>query len=278
MKRSFNGGAVHVKVSSLAQGLEYCKLGGFDSLAMGPNLLNDLSTDEAKSMLAEANVAPGAWGVPFDFRGDEATHDAGLAKLPEIAAKMAEVGVTRCATWILPGSNDRNWDQNWAFHVRRLKPIADILNDHGMTFGLEFVGPKTLRNIFRHPFVYTLNEVLDLGSRVGRNVGVLVDCWHLYTSEGTNEELSLIDARQIALVHINDAPAGKAVDEQVDNQRLLPCDSGVIDLKGFFETLRKIGYDGPVEIEPFLDSLKELPSDEERVKVVGAAMSKAFSL
>jgi sugar phosphate isomerase/epimerase len=34
--------------------------------------------------------------------------------------------------------------------------------------------------------------------------------------------------------------------------------TGVIDLKGFINTLAKIGYDGPVECEPFDQELRKM--------------------
>jgi sugar phosphate isomerase/epimerase len=278
MLRSFNGGAVHVKISSLEEGIAACRLGGFDSLVMHPGLVEGRSADEVKDLLASAGIQPGAWGVPFDWRASEADWDTGFEKMKTQAAAMRAVGVTRCATWILPGSNDRNWDANWAFHVRRLKPVADLLHDHGMVLGLEFIGPKTLRDSFRHPFVYTLLEMIDLGRDLGENAGVLLDAWHLHTSGGSLEQLGMLDPHQIALVHINDAPTGIELDELVDNRRHLPCATGVIDLKGFFDTLRNIGYDGPVEAEPFDDSLKTLASDEERIRLVGESVAKAFNL
>jgi sugar phosphate isomerase/epimerase len=278
MLRSFNGGAVHVKISSFEQGIEACHLGGFNSLAMHPGLVEGRDLDETRAVLKNAAIEPGAWGIPFDWRGSEADYESGFEKMKEQTALMAGVGVSRCATWILPGSNDRNWDANWAFHVRRLKPIAKLLEDHGMVLGLEFIGPKTLRDIFRHPFVYTILEMIDLGRDMNSNVGVLLDAWHLHTSEGSLEQLSMLDPRQIALVHINDAPSGIPVTELVDNKRHLPCATGVIDLKGFFDMLRKIGYDGPVEAEPFDESLKELANDEDRIRRVGESVAKAFSL
>lgn len=276
MLRSLNGGAIHVSIPSLEEGVRLCHLGGFDSLAMSPHLVNGKSDDEVRAILG--SIQPGAWGVPFDWRGSEADHEAGLKKMAEVIGSMQSAGVTRCATWILPGSNDRNWDQNWAFHVRRLSPIARLLADHGMVFGLEFIGPKTLRDSFQHPFVYTMGEMIDLGRQIGLNVGLLLDAWHLHTSEGTLEELGLVEAKQIALVHVNDAPEGVPVGELVDNDRRLPGETAVIDIKGFLDTLRTIGYDGPVEAEPFDPRLKELETDEERVRKIGASLETIFGL
>jgi sugar phosphate isomerase/epimerase len=147
-----------------------------------------------------------------------------------------------------------------------------------MTFGLEFVGPKTSRDSRRHPFIYTLEAMLELGSDIGPNVGLLVDAWHLHSSQGTIEELIKVPASKIALVHINDAPADVEIDDLKDHDRRLPGETGEINIKGFLNALRQLGYEGPVEAEPFDPRLKELPSDEDRIKKVGECMTKVFSL
>jgi sugar phosphate isomerase/epimerase len=87
----------------------------------------------------------------------------------------------------------------------------------------------------------------------------------------------LVDVKDIVLVHLNDAPAGVDITELVDNQRRLPCATGVVDTAGFMATLRKIGYAGPCEAEPFDNTLKELASDEERALTVGKSMDAAFN-
>ena len=90
------------------------------------------------------------------------------------------------------------------------------------------------------------------------NVGLLIDCWHWYTSHGTLDELKALDGDQVVYVHVNDAPPGIPVDEQIDNQRCLPGETGVIDIVGFLRTMKDIGYDGPVTPEPFDKRLKEM--------------------
>jgi sugar phosphate isomerase/epimerase len=80
----------------------------------------------------------------------------------------------------------------------------------------------------------------------------------------------------VVYVHVNDAPAGVPVDEQVDNVRALPGETGVIDIAGFLQALQAIGYDGPVVPEPFKQELNTLPSDEARLQTVGTAMATIF--
>ena len=77
----------------------------------------------------------------------------------------------------------------------------------------------------------------------------------------------------VVVVHVNDAPAGVAVDEQLDQVRALPGETGVLDLAGFLQALREIGYDGPVTAEPFSQRLRELPADQALTETA-AAMRK----
>ena len=63
-------------------------------------------------------------------------------------------------------------------------------------------------------------------------------------------------------VHINDAAEGRGPDEQIDNDRRLPGESGVIDLAGFLQGLDAIGYTGPVTPEPFSAKLRGMPAEE----------------
>ena len=120
--------------------------------------------------------------------------------------------------------------------------------------------------------------MLELGAEVGPNVGLLLDCWHWYTSGGTLDELGRLEPERVVYVHVNDAPTGIPVDEQVDNVRALPGETGVIPIAPFLGALREIGYDGPVVPEPFKRELADLPSDEERLKAAGASMQQIFAL
>ena len=276
MLRALNAGAINVSIKNLTEGIEGCKVGGFDCLALSPGLIADQPADEITELLFDAMVAPGAWGIPFNWRGTQAEYDTGLEAMKSQVVKMHDIEVKRCATWIMPGSNELTMEENAEYHRTRLQPIAHLLEDYGMILGLEFVGPKTTRDKFEHPFYYNLNQMFDFAQTVGANVGLLVDVWHMYTSGSTNEDLAKVPADKIALVHINDAPAGVSVDDQQDHIRCLPCETGVVDIAGFMNTLRKIGYAGPVEAEPFDSTLKNLPLDIDRLEKAGRAVAKAF--
>ena len=78
-------------------------------------------------------------------------------------------------------------------------------------------------------------------------------------------------------VHVNDAPSGIDVDKQMDNRRALPVTTGVIDMKGFINALVKIGYDGPVEAEPFDQALRSMENDAALQKTI-ASLNRIWDL
>src|SRR5204862_15166 len=84
-----------------------------------------------------------------------------------------------------------------------------------------------------------------------------------------------ITAPDVVAVHVNDAPPGIARDEQIDNQRALPMETGVIDLVGFMGKLEAMGYDGPVTAEPFSKRVVDLAATDPKAAVAAAARRAA---
>jgi sugar phosphate isomerase/epimerase len=126
--------------------------------------------------------------------------------------------------------------------------------------------------------VHTLTEALELIAEIGQaNVGLVLDSWHWYTAHESREDLLHLKNDNIVACDLNDAPAGIAIDEQLDGRRELPASTGVIDLRAFLGTLVEIGYDGPVRAEPFNQALRALENDA-ALATTAAAMKKALAL
>jgi sugar phosphate isomerase/epimerase len=253
--------------ATVAEAIDFAQRHGFQgvdfSIGEVEALASSHSTDYVRGLFAAKNVKAGVMGFPVEFRKDETTWRDGLAALPAQAKLASELGCTRTATWLVPGSNDRTFLENFKFHVERIAPAAAILADYGISLGLEFIGPKTLRKTLAHRFIYTLEGMLALGAAMGTgNVGLLLDIWHLYTSHGSIEQVRELNPTEVVVVHINDAPAGVAVDEQMDQVRALPGETGVLDLAGFLQALEEIGYDGPVTVEPFSQRVRAMTTPE----------------
>lgn len=201
----------------------------------------------------------GGWGLPYDWRTDESNLAPGLRNLSEHADIARQLGIDSCATWIMP-SSDRPLADNWRFHVERLKPAVAVLADHGLRLGLEFVAPHHLRSHFKHEFIFTPGQMLELADEVGPNVGLLVDSFHCHASGTPWDRIAQIPASRIVLAHLNDA-SDQPVHMIQDFDRRLPGE-GSLDLVAFIRSLRRAGYNGAVSLEVFSESLRKLPPSQ----------------
>jgi len=269
--------------ATFEEGLALAKAAGFEGLDLDIQEATKIAKRHGAGymldLFAQYGVRPGYWDPPIEFRADEATWKAGLKKLPRWAKTAQALGCLRTATWIVPFSEERTYAENMAFHVARLRPIADILGEHGVKLGLEYVGPASLRRGHAHEFIHDLAGWRELCAEIGApNLGLLLDAYHWYTSGGPAEELLTLRNEDIVLVHMNDGIAGVERDEQLDLVRCLPGESGVIDLDTFLRALQRIGYDGPMTVEPFSDRIRALPPLEaarETFQALQAALVKA---
>lgn len=266
MFKSLSPGAIGIRGLSLPETIELAQKTGFDgidfSIQEAATLADVHSVDYVRDLFQNAGVLPAHWGLPVAWNKDD-RWEQDLEQLPQLAALARDLGCTRTVIWCPSGSNERDYEENFAWHVARLRPIAEVLKDYECRFGIEFLGPKTIRDGFEHAFIYTLEGMMELVETIGTgNVGLLLDAYHLYTSGGSVEDLDRITAQDVVIVHVNDAPEGIARDELMDTVRRLPMETGVIDLPGFMRKLDGMGYDGPVMAEPFSQSLNEIASQD----------------
>ena len=263
MFRNFSPGAIGIRCST-PEGMELAKAAGFEGIDVNiGELMQDGSPDDARKTFDRAGLRPGTWGLPVDWRAEESAYRQQVKALEPIADFAAAMGAERTATWLPSWSDDKPFEANFEFHVSRFRPIAEVLAKYGCRLGLEFLGPKTLRDEHAYEFIHTLDGMLDLCRAIGTgNVGLLLDSWHWYTSHGTTNDFTALNDSDVVCVHINDAPAGVEIDEQVDNVRCLPGETGVIDLAAFLRALRTIRYSGPVTPEPFSAKVKAMPPPE----------------
>lgn len=214
---------------------------------------------QTKDFLASKALKPAVVGCPVNFREDDAKFNETLKGLPEAAKFASEIGCPRMTTWVMP-SFDAPKAEMWKLLRARFGAIAEVLADHNVRFGLEYIGPLHLRNRSPHPFACTLSEMLSLAREAGPNVGVLLDAWHWHHAGDTLADIE--KAGRDAIVHVQVADAPKLPPEEIrDNERLF-AGEGVIDLKAFFATLRKIGYADGVSPEVFGRGIKEMPLEE----------------
>ena len=269
MFKDLSPGAIGIQ-ANIEEGLALAKSTGFEGLDLNiseaSTLASEYSVDYVKNLWAEAGLKMGGWGLSVNYRGSDAEFDESLSQLPDLAKLAADLGCYRTTTVVSPSSNDRTFQENWDFHVKRLRSVAEVLKDYGHSLGLEFIGPATSRQSAKYLFTYTMDAVLGLAAGIGTgNVGLLFDMWHWYTCRSTLDDVRKLSKADVVYVHINDAPAGIDPDDQIDNVRCLPAETGVIPLAELMQILDGIGYDGPVTVEPFSAKINAMePQDAAR--------------
>jgi len=254
-------------VSAIQQEMvRLAKLGAFQ--AVDPNIDEAVAllsaggcAEQFRAIFTAAGIRVGVWYLPCYTDLDDPAFASSLATLRRTVSVAQAIGVTRAGTVVRPWSDTRAYTENFAFAVSRLKPVAEILAEHGIRLGLEFVGPPSARAGHPYEFIHTQAETVTLCDAIGTGTaGLTLDSFHWYTSGGTLDDLKALDDSRIVIVHVNDAP-DLPMDQQTVTNRALPGETGVIDLVGFLRTLRDIGYTGPVAPEPFSKRVRSLPAE-----------------
>ncbi|MFO8008090.1 MAG: sugar phosphate isomerase/epimerase family protein [Candidatus Brocadiia bacterium] len=275
MYPAFNGSAIGVSLP-FEEAVEQAAHHGFEGIYLDLGYLSNTGPETVVQMLSERSLRTAGWYLPFGLTTGEAAFESGLQSLPATAEACARAGAARCSTWIPPGSDELTRDAMFEQVRDRARAVAEVLAEHDTRLGLEFIGPKTSRARRRHEFIHTMDGMIELCEAVGTgNVGLLLDCWHLYTSGGSMDDVLKLSDGQLVDVHINDAPEGVPLEEHVDNVRRLPGETGVIDCARFLECLDQIGYSGPVMAEP-LSRPADAQTDQEAIRVAKEAIDSVW--
>ena len=237
------------------EAIELAHRHGFDSVEARVDELARLTDDELERLLDDLRgngLRFGLAGMPIDLRRDAQRFADGMRQLPRFSQVLQRCGVTRLGSSIVPFHDELSYVENFQQHVERIGAVARVLGDCGIRFGLEFCATPTLRRGRRHEFIHSLAQLRQLIAAIGApNLGLVLDSWHWWMSGSPATELTTLRKDEIVGVDLNDAPVGVPQGELLDRQRELPGTTGVIDLAQFLGALRRLGYDGPVRVEPF---------------------------
>jgi D-psicose/D-tagatose/L-ribulose 3-epimerase len=188
--------------------------------AFGPG--RDISSEDEETRASAAAYLRGC----VDF--------AAAVGSPHVAGPMyATTGVTRML----------DDDQRAAQRGRAadgLRAVADYAAERGIRLAIEPL------NRFETDLVNTLQQGVELCELIDRpNVGLMIDTFHMNI-----EEKDLADAVTAAGSHVFHVQAS-------ENDRGTPG-SGHVPWEPFFAALDRIGYTGPIVVESFLPTVKEI--------------------
>jgi 2-keto-myo-inositol isomerase len=223
------------------------------------------SPADLKALLAEHGVAPMSINsIEFiSFRGDE---------YPQIRARcraLCEIAqAIGCPTIVVvpspTPSRETTWDEIVEEHVTVLRDLGDLAAGYGLRLSFEFLG-------FGWCSVRTPRGAWEIVQKTGReNVGLTVDCAHLYGGGGLLEELDALDPAHIFAFHLDDLE-DLPKEAITDARRLLPG-LGVIPLDDICRRLKARGYDGDCSVELFRPEYWEWDPRELAIQARDAAL------
>ena len=245
---------------------------GFGGVDWDFGPMKTAGVDASKALFAELKIKPTIASLPmarpYPFSGEQAGFQQALAQLADDAAFSSAIGCQKMMV-VLPASTPLPKEEQRKIARDRLAAVSEVLQKSNVRLGIEFLGVQQFRTQRpdgppTHPFIWNLPEAAALAKDSGPHIGVILDVWHWHHSGGTVDDILAAGKDRIVHIHVSDAKA-QPPEEVRDNQRLMPGE-GVISLVGFFQALKKIGYDGGVSPEP-LGRVPQEMSPEEGAKL-----------
>lgn len=257
-------GTIGIHDISLADSIKLARNAGYEGVAFDIFEAKAYADEHGLAALQDlfGEIIPGVWNTGVNWQ-DDANRDDQIEALKPVLELAQSLGSTNVTTGIMPANNERPYDEQYEYLQTRLKPLAEVLNSGGVRIGIEFITPKTLRDQFKYQFIYKMQDMLAFAKDIGTgNVGLLFDVWHHYCAHGTLDEMDVLTAEDVQLIHTNDAPLGLEIDEQQDLSRELPMATGVIPAVEMLQKLAAIGVDCGVGAEPFSQAINELAASD----------------
>jgi sugar phosphate isomerase/epimerase len=202
---------------------------------------------QSRRLIDSAKLRLGRFALPFDLELDDAAFRNAKTQLVDQARLAADLGCKRAVTKIAAGSDSLPYHQNFEFHRKRLAEIADVLQPHGIRLGVGFQAAPSWRADKSFQFIHQLEPLVMLLGLVGKpNVGLSLDLWDIHVAGGGLDEIRKVQTQQVVTVEVADFPTDTDRGTAIEEQRLLPGETGQIDTTTVLTYLAETGYDGPV--------------------------------
>ncbi len=204
------------------------------------------------SALKTGRISMGTFDLPIAWDVDDEAFGAELAKLPELAKMAADLGCKRCIATLAPAGDKRPYHENFEFHKFRFGDICRALSPLGIQVGLAFRAAENLRKEQAFQFIHDLEATMTLiGMIDAPNIGLAFDSWNFKVCGASLDELKALKAGQVVSVRLADLPGDDVAPADItEDHRYMPTATGRVDFAAIIDTLREIGYDGPVTVAP----------------------------
>jgi len=167
--------------------------------------------------------------------------EAGFIQMEQEMAMLAGIGCLRIAAPPAGVPIDKSLDL-FAVGEKYLK-LLDLGRKIGVMPQLEFWGSS--------PILWHLGQVLLIAAAADDpDVRILPDVYHMFRGGSGFNALKMLDGNLIEIFHMNDYPASKPREQQVDADRVYPGD-GIAPMSQILTDLKNMGGEKILSLELF---------------------------
>jgi sugar phosphate isomerase/epimerase len=232
--------------------------------------------DQSIRFITSAKLRIGSVDLPVRWRSDDATYQADLAELDQVAAYAAKAKVYACKTIVFAESDRLPYHENFELHRKRLAEIGELLGKHNIRLAVGFHAAAARREGKKFQFIQEADALaMLLKSANSDNVGLWLDTWDWYLGGGTVDSLKAFGVERIAYVTVADAPNGIDRLALTEEQRTMPIEGGAAHVQDIIALLKENNYDGPISLAPNADCFTGMKNDAilKQCKVVLEALT-----
>jgi sugar phosphate isomerase/epimerase len=231
----------------LLHAIEIAAEAGYDGIELWINDIKEYlkhgnSIQSLASFLSPKNIAvENAISFTEWLVNDDEKRKAALAELEEEMKLMTVLGCRRIAA--PPAGVNKDEPMDFEKAGARYRQILSLGRKYKVMPQLEFWGASGT--------LFNLSQTLAIAAAANdRDARILPDIYHLFRGGSGFEGLNLVNGKAIEIIHVNDYPSSKPVNEQTDSDRVYPG-NGAAPLKQVLRDLKNIGGTKVLSLELF---------------------------
>ena len=232
--------------------------------------------EHARRLMVSARLESGMFQLPVDISADEETFAKDLEALPARLDLARDAEAPRAFATLAPASESLSFKDNFELHRTRLDTIGGLLAERGIKLALAVQPEAELRNELPHQFIHTLEGLLGLVAVSHEQVGVVVDPFAMHVAGEPLTMLKDVPSEKFIELRVSDAPAGGDAASLAVADRLLPGETGTINLVELLKATEQAGFDGCVTPWAARKTLAG-KGREKIVRAVGERLQKAWA-
>ncbi len=218
--------------------------------------------DQAIRFITSAKLRIGSVDLPVRWRSDDATYQADLTELDQVASYAAKAKVYACKTVVFPESDRLPYHENFEQHRQRLGEIAEVLGKHNIRLAVGFHAAAARREGKQFQFIQEADAMSMLIKSVNsNNVGLWLDTWDWYVGGGTVASLKAVGIDRVTYVTVADAPNDVDRTALTEGHRTMPTEDGAARVDDIVSLLKENNYKGPITLAPNANCFTGMKND-----------------